>query len=57
MKSKGIRVATSLVAAVAAVSMAAPSPAHASSICNDKYTQNACQELQNLICYLFEKCL
>lgn len=57
MKSKRIKVATSLVAAVAAVSMAAPTPANASSICNDKYTMKTCQELQNLICYLFEKCL
>lgn len=55
MKSKRIRIATSLVAAFAAVSMAAPTPAHA-QICNDKYTQPTCQEISNLICHLFGKC-
>lgn len=54
---KRMRIATTLVAAVAAVSMAAPTPASAASLCNDKYTQNTCQELSNLICYLFQKCL
>lgn len=50
-----MRVATTLVAAVAAVTMAAPTHASA-SVCNDKYTQPTCQELSNLICYLFGKC-
>lgn len=49
------RVATTLVAAVAAVSMAAPAPASA-AVCYDKYTQRTCQELSNLVCYLFERC-
>ncbi len=53
---KRMRVATTLVAAVAAGSMVAPSPAQA-SICNDKYTQPTCQELSNWMCYLFGKCL
>ncbi len=51
-----MRVATTLVAAVAAVSMAMPSPAQAGALCYDKYTEKACQEVQNLICYLFGKC-
>lgn len=55
MKSKRIRIATALVAVVSAVSMAAPSPAHA-SLCYDKYTERACQEVSDLICYLFERC-
>lgn len=49
-----MRVATTLVAAVAAVTMVAPTPAHA--VCNDKYTQPTCQEISNLICHLFGKC-
>ena len=53
--TKRIRVATTLVAAVAAVSMAVPAPAQA-AVCYDKYTEKTCQELQNLMCYLFEKC-
>lgn len=56
MKSKRMRIATTLVAAVAAVSMAAPTPAHASSCSDNKYTQNTCQELENLVCYLFRRC-
>lgn len=57
MKTKRMRVATTLVAAVAAVSMAMPAQASAStSICNDKYTQPTCMEISNLICYLFGKC-
>ena len=55
MKTKRIRVATTLVAAVAAFSMVAPAPAQAAP-CSDKYTQPTCQELSNLICYLFGKC-
>ncbi|HYP22400.1 MAG TPA: hypothetical protein VEV43_02405 [Actinomycetota bacterium] len=56
MKNKRMRVATTLVAAVAAVTMVAPTPAHAFP-CNDKFTQEKCQDIQNLICYLFGKCL
>lgn len=56
MKTRRTRVAVVLTGLVAAVSMAAP--AHAStSICNDKYTQPTCERLQNLICYLTERCL
>lgn len=54
MNTKRMRVATSLVAVVAAVSMAAPTPAHASG-CTGKFTET-CQELENLICHLFGKC-
>ena len=57
MKTKRMRVATTLVAAVAAVSMVAPAPAQASSSCSDnKYTQKTCQELENLVCYLLRRC-
>lgn len=51
-----MRVATTLVAAVAAVSMAAPAPAHASSCSPNKYTEKTCQELENLVCHLLRRC-
>lgn len=50
-----MRVVTTLVAAMAAVSMVTPAPASA-AVCYDKYTEKTCQELQNLICHLFGKC-
>lgn len=50
-----MRVATTLVAAVAAVSMAAPTPAHASN-CTGKFTE-LCQEIENQWCYLTRRCL
>ena len=56
MKTKRMRVATTLVAAVAAVSMAAPSPAQASSCSPNKYTERTCQRLEDLVCYLTGRC-
>ena len=54
MKTKRMRVATALVAAVAAVSMAAPTPAHASG-CTGKFAET-CQEIANFMCHTFGKC-
>jgi hypothetical protein len=49
-----MRVATALVAAVAAVSMAAPTPAHA-SVCTGKLAKT-CQQIEDFICLTFGKC-
>lgn len=57
MKPKRMRVATTLVGAVAVVSMAAPTPAQASNCSSNKYTEKTCQELENLVCYLTRRCL
>lgn len=51
---KRMRVATTLVAAVAAVSMAAPA-AQASS-CDMGKLNEKCQEIENQICYLLRRC-
>jgi hypothetical protein len=51
-----MRIATTLVAAVAAVSMAAPTPAQAGAPCYDKYTQKTCQDLEHLVCILLRRC-
>lgn len=55
MKSKRIRIATSLVAVVAAMSVVAPAPAQASS-CSGKLAE-LCQELENQVCYLLRRCV
>lgn len=49
-----IRVATAVMAAVAALSMAAP--AAQASNCSGKFTE-LCQELENQVCYLTRRCL
>lgn len=54
MKSKRIRILTAVLSVVAAVSISAP-PAQASG-CSGKLTET-CQELENLVCYLTERCL
>lgn len=54
--NKRIRVATTLVAAVAAVTMAAPAPAHASS-CNMGKLNELCIKVENLICDLTGRCI
>lgn len=52
--TRRMRIATTLVAAVAAVTMVSPAPASASG-CTGKFTET-CQEIENLICHLFGKC-
>lgn len=54
MRTKRIRTAMTLVAAVAAISMATPAPAHAN--CHGKFTE-LCQEIENQWCYLTRRCL
>ena len=54
MRSTRIRIVTALAGVAAAVSMS--SPAAADSACSGKFTET-CQQIQNWICWTFEKCL
>ena len=52
MKALRVVLATGVVTAVLGLG---PAPAHA-SLCYDKYTEKTCQDLSDLVCYLFERC-